>query len=682
MKNMYKIIMLLSSCLIIFGWSACDNDDLDTNQYTGGVSLNVYGPQPVVRGGTLRFLGSNLDQVRQVIIPGVDPITDIEVYQAGIPSEIRVQVPVEGPEEGYVTLVTAAGDSITTITQLTYEETIVFEGFSPASVMPGDIITITGDYLNLITEVIFSEEVTVTEDEFIEHTRYEIQVIVPDAARTGIITLSDATSDDEESTDSSDLANLIYSDEELIVGTPEVTSVTTATRFKAGEIMTITGSYLNLVDYVAFEEDVEVPSVELAEEGEEAFTVSEDATQITLTLPAEAASGTIELVLRSGVTVTATENFEVVVPSGVTVVSSSVKAGSELVLSGSDLDLVTSVSFPTVEDGTMVDGGDFTAGTSELQLTAVPETAVDGNLLLNMANGMNVEVSYTLVKPIVTSYSPATVSAGASLTIIGTDLDLVESVSFGGGSAVVPDEGGTSTSLTVTVPMDSQSGTVVLTLSNGTSVDAGTLTINEAIFCYIASMPEEEVSAGSVCMVEIVNGDKLISVEVDGETVQHMINGSTLLFNVPSTAGSNSVVKLISSNGEVEYEFSFVSDVVVETVIWTGSLELGNWANALQDLAWGGYDFSALEAGDTIVIYFTEDSSSDYWQIKLGRGSDWSILPDFQVYAGGGDAANMEAGATVFSYPLGENDVSEILNNNGLIIQGAYLTITQVAIIY
>ena len=672
MKNVNKIKTLLLSCLVLLGLSACDNDDLSTQQYTGGVSLNVYGPQPVVRGGTLRFLGSNLDQVTQVIIPGVNPITDIDVRQSGIPSEIWVQVPVDGPEEGYVTLVTANGEEITTLTQLTYEEPIVFEGFSPASAMPGETITITGDYLNLIHEVIFAEEVAVPEENFISHDRYQIQVVVPDSARTGEIILSDGAEE---------LPNWIYSEEELEVGTPTVTSITTDTRFKAGERLSINGTALSLVDYVRFE-GAEVPSAALAEDDKEPFNVNENGTNLTLTLPAEAASGTVELVLRSGVTVTASQHFEVVVPTDITVTTSRIKAGNALALSGNDLDLVTSLSFPSNEEGTTIDGGEFTVTANSLTLNTVPETAIDGNLSLNMANGMSVAVPYTLVKPTVTSYSANPVNAGETLTLTGTDLDLVTGVSIGGGSTATPIEGSTESNLTITVPMDSQSGPVSLILANGTSVESGTLNVNEAVFCYIANMPEEDIVVGTICQVEIANGDRLTEVQVDGTSVNYIVNGNNLLFNVPTTAGSNSTVKLISSNGEIEYTFPFVSGVAEETVIWTGNFDLGNRANGMQDLAWGGYDFSALQAGNTIIVYFTQDATASSWQLKLGRGSDWSTLPDFQEYAGGGDATDLTAGATSFSYQLGANDVNEILTNNGLIFQGANVTLTQISIIY
>jgi GNAT superfamily N-acetyltransferase len=94
-----------------------------------------------MRGGTLRFIGSNLDQISQVEIPGVAPITNIEVVKSGVPSEIRVVVPHDGPKPGLVKLTTKSGDVITTITELNYTE-----GLNPANItmtasaMPGDKI--------------------------------------------------------------------------------------------------------------------------------------------------------------------------------------------------------------------------------------------------------------------------------------------------------------------------------------------------------------------------------------------------------------------------------------------------------------------------------------------------------------------------------------------------------------
>ena len=402
-----------------------------------------------MRGGILRFLGSNLDQVTSIVIPGVDPVTDIEVVQAGVPSEIRITVPKDGPEPGLLTLVAADGTEITTKTELTYLEPIEFEGFSPASVHPGDVITIEGDYLNLIHEVIFSENVRVSEKDFESHSRYEIKVEVPVNARTGVIGLGDI--DELNSEDPSVFANIINSEEELTVAQPEVTEMT-ADRWKAGETVTVKGRNFG---YVA---SVLLQGTEVTE-----FETDAAGTELTFSLPAGAADGEAYLVAFSGVEVLAGE-YETVVPSGLAAEPSPVKASVTLTISGNDLDLVSSVTLPgqvTVSDYSVSDGSvSFT----------VPDTAHEGDIILGMANGKTVTVAYTLVKPAVTGYSANPAAAGSEISVTGTDLDLVTSVTFGGGIEVAVSEP-SETEFTVTVPTTAETGAVSLNLANGTSVE-------------------------------------------------------------------------------------------------------------------------------------------------------------------------------------------------------------------
>ena len=46
MKKIKNILALLVVALMGLSLTACSENDLDTNQYQGGVHLNVYGPQP------------------------------------------------------------------------------------------------------------------------------------------------------------------------------------------------------------------------------------------------------------------------------------------------------------------------------------------------------------------------------------------------------------------------------------------------------------------------------------------------------------------------------------------------------------------------------------------------------------------------------------------------------------
>lgn len=710
MKTMQTIKVLLLSCLVAVGFSACDNDDYDTQQYKGGVSLNVFGPSPVMRGGTLRFLGSNLDQVTQVIIPGVSPITDIDVRQAGVPSEILVQVPVDGPEVGYVTLVTANGTEITTQTQLTYEEPIVFEGFSPASVMPGEVLTITGDYLNLMHEVIFAEDVAVPEDDFITHTRYEITLVVPDAAQTGQIILSDGVED---------LPNWIYSEAELEVGMPTVESMITETRYKAGETVTITGTYLNLAAYVRFaaaaEEPYDFPAADLAEEGAASFSVNEEGTQITFALPAEAPSGAVELVLRSGLTVPVMEELETVKPTGLSVTQTAVKNGTDLTVTGTDMDLVVSATFPNVEEAVPLK--EVTAGRV---VVTVPDMAQSGDLLLNLASGESVTVAYQTLKPTITAFNPAALTAGEEVTITGTDFDVVAAVVFEGEGegnttveivteedrkafikeqeealkqnpdmevAPIPEVNYVDEkTLKITVPITAASCAPTLMMRNGEKVETTvTLNITPATDPVVTAITPGSVKSGEVITVTGLNINTVENFYFgDVKVTEYGTRTSTeVTLTVPAEVEPGTYyLRMINYAGS-----EIISDVPViieaaEVEIWTGSLAFGAWANGMQDLAWGGCDFSNIAAGTVINVYFTADTSATSWQLKIGRGTDWSTLPDFRVYAGGADAVDVNVTDTMFSYTFGANDVEEILNNQGLIFQGANLTLTRVTLIY
>ena len=229
MKKIKNIFALLVVALVGLSLTGCSSDDLDTNQYQGGVSLNAYGPNPVMRGGQLRFVGSNLDQIASVTIPGIPEITSIDVVKAGVPSEIRVTVPKDGPEVGYVTLKTKTDQTITTRTQLEYIEGIEITKIPEEVVMPGQTIKIEGDYLNLIYSMAFADGVLVSSNDFVSQDRYFIEVVVPEEAKTGKLefytadlTIQRTAKEEDELT-----YQTIISDEALTVGLPTTTKITT-----------------------------------------------------------------------------------------------------------------------------------------------------------------------------------------------------------------------------------------------------------------------------------------------------------------------------------------------------------------------------------------------------------------------------------------------------------------------
>ena len=615
MKKIYKLFTLFAVALMGLSLTACSEDDLDTNQYKGGVSLNVYGPSPVMRGGQLRFLGSNLDQIAQVEIPGVAPITNIQVVQAGVPSEIRITVPKDGPLPGLITLVTKTNERITTKTEVNYEEGIEITSF-PVSAMPGDVIKIEGDYLNLIYSIAFADNVVIGENDFVSHDRYYLEVIVPEEAKTGKLELytADLTTIDKSKVE----YQIIQTEKAIMIGSPTISALEGRDKAeplgtittKAGEKITVTGTYLNLA------KDVTIGGVSAVE-----LKISNDGTGIIFTLPADAPDGDILIVCKSGVEVPVGK-LNTVKPTECVAAPNPVKAGKSLTISGKDMDLINAVEF----DGTdAVTGEGITVNADKVVIKEVPEKATEGNLRLVMANGQRIEVAFTLVKPTITSYNTNPASAGSPLKITGTDLDLVKSITFGEAKNdddkfEVSDNGKT---ITVTVPMAATSGKPQFNLANGTSVEGAELQVKEAVFCYFTELPAEdaELKAGDSFVLPVANGDKLTGVEINGEACQYVITGSNqLIIGIPTTAKKGSKVRLISSNGEITYTFDFIPNTEVTTVLWTGQAVADDWKDQPYVLSDGGKELTdaGVVAGDIITFHITPLEAA--WKIQFVEG--------------------------------------------------------------
>ena len=609
MKNFKNIFALAVIALAGLSLTGCSNDDLDTNQYQGGVSLNVYGPSPVMRGGQLRFLGSNLDQVREVILPEKISITNIDVVKAGIPSEIRVTVPKDGPLPGKVILVTNTDQRIETITDLNYIEGIEITNMTAAA-MPGDVIKIEGDYLNLIYSLAFADNVVVSSNDFVSWGRYAIEVRVPEEAKTGKLELytADLTTIDKSKVE----YQIIETEKALEIGVPTISKLKGRNEVdalgnitaKAGETITVTGSYFNVVA------DITIEGVSAAD-----VSIANDGTGIKFTLPAEAPSGDIVLVCKSGVEVPV-GTLTTVKPTECSAGLEPVKAGQVLTITGKDMDLVTGVIFSNVANPV-----------TEIQVTAdyvvvtIPETAQESMSLL-MANGETVDVPFTLVKPTVTGYDNATVSAGGALTIQGTDLDLVKKVQFGESDVVEVE--GTPSAITLTVPMNATSGAPTLTLANGTTVaNVPEISIQEAVFCYFTELPGEdaELKAGDSFVLPVANGDKLTGVEINGEACQYVLSGGNqLIVGIPGNAKKGSKVRLISSNGEITYTIDFIPNTEVTTALWTGQAVADDWKDQPYVLSDAGQELkdAGVVVGDIISFHITPLDAA--WKLQIVEG--------------------------------------------------------------
>lgn len=472
---------MLVIALVGLSLTACsDGDDLSTDQYGNEISLQSFGPCPVLRGGTLYLYGTNLDQIESVNLPGADPITAYEILQSGYNSKISIQVPAEKCEPGQIVLKTKKGGEITSVSPITYREDIEITKFFVGSEGTmvgnvGDVVTIKGDYLNLMHGVIFAGSDTIKEAEFESHDRYTIQVKIPAEARTGVITLTDATKD----------GTSLETKEELTINTPEATPIKDR-NIKAGEILSIKGTSFDQIVSVKFEG----ATVDAAD------FKSQSVAEITVAVPAKATDGTFYVVTKSCIEVPV-GNIITVVPTQLVATPNPVKNGAELTITGKDMDLITGIAFPNAAESKL-----NKVETTKVTST-VPEDAQEGNITLSLDNGKTVTVAYTLVKPTVASCTPAAITAGEKTIIKGTDLDLVKSITFPGDAEMTVDDfKGTANAIAVTVPAACAGSGFKLNLKNGTTVNIdGQLSIKAATDPAIASVTPGEAIAGSTITI-------------------------------------------------------------------------------------------------------------------------------------------------------------------------------------
>jgi hypothetical protein len=123
------------------------------------------------------------------------------------------------------------------------------------------------------------------------------------------------------------------------------------------------------------------------------------------------------------------------------------------------------------------------------------------------------------------------------------------------------------------------------------------------------------------------------------------------------------------------YTVTKVTLSVLEEVIWTGTFDNTNWAGN-QDLAWGGYDWTTVSAGKTLVVTGFMTNPDDGWGcISLRHGTNWGNLPDpcpSQIDWAPDD--------TSCELTLTEGILSDIVAEGGLVITGHNITVTKISL--
>ena len=668
MKKISKIFAMLVVALVGLSLTACsDGDDLSTDQYGNDISLQSFGPCPVLRGGTLYLYGTNLDQIESVNLPGADPITAYEVLQSGYNSKISIQVPDEKCEPGQIVLKTKKGGEITSVSPITYREDIEITKFFVGSEGTmvgnvGDVVTIKGDYLNLMHGVIFAGSDTIKEAEFVGHDRYTIQVKIPAEARTGVITLTDTIKD----------GTSLETKEELTINTPEATPIKDRT-IKAGEILSIKGSSFDQIVSVKFEG----ATVDAAD------FKSQSAAEITVAVPDKATDGTFYVVTKSGIEVPV-GNIITVVPTELVATPNPVKNGAELTITGKDMDLITGIAFPNAA-ASQLNKVETTKVTS-----TVPEDAQEGDITLSLANGKTVTVAYTLVKPTVASCTPAAITAGEKTIIKGTDLDLVKSITFPGDveQTVEKFAAQNANAIAVTVPAACAGTGFKLNLKNGTTIEVKeALSIKAATDPAIASVTPGEAIAGTTITITGKNFQNIQNLYIGSYKVNRYTSrtNTEIVCQVPANAevGTYKIVMEDPDGNKIEGpEFKVVP---AEKDIATITTNMDNSAIKYPyNFTWDDTGRFRIMKADLIklgvkvgskMLFYKEAGATGQVQINnanwggIDTPADWN--GDQSCLVKVFDAAMMEA----------VNSISDGWSDTAFILQGDLKNVTKIAIL-
>ena len=784
MKNILRYSALAALLISLAALSGCRKEVLSTDQFGDGVKLASFAPNPAMRGGEIHIYGSNLQDVAEIRLGGDVTIDEYTIVKSGRQSEITVRIPLEGPEPGVVSIVDNAGNVYSSIASLTFTESMAIESFAPAEALSGDEITIKGEYLNIVQEVIFGGDVTVTE--FASQSRHELKVVLPANAVSGPVRVGDVN----ELVDQNTIPNVIYSATELTVGDPTVTEAEKAI-YKSGDTITVNGEHLDMISTINL----------TGAEGIE-FNCAGDAKSISFALPASATDGNIVLVSYAGKQFIAGE-IETVSVADLEIKSLAedgrYKAGAEVEISGSDLDLVTKLEFV---------GAEATFHLKEGKLYAeIPAAAQDGALTVTLASGKQAQTAaIEVVKPVITALGATTaVAAKDKVEINGTDLDLVTEVKNGDetqGFIACEFVCDSSEKLTVSIPREAYNGPLTVLAANGyeSVSEAITVSYDEAVSI---TFDKPSFSVGKPISISGTNLQNIESITIkdkkvtsysnrsdtamsfaipDGvgpgvyRLVLNLVSGESLTWPVPfeltapytetyiwegsedlsgwgnspylgtpnafQTAGiaEGDVIRVYFtaynswwqfknlggawnelSIAELDggctvntdncdtsagyFAFNVTADILAkltnqeswggayqcqgegviitgvslihygatEKTIWTGSFNAGGWSGN-QDLAWGNFDWSTVEAGQKLIFTVELDASQTYWQFSLRHGDNWGELPE-QVFI------NMTEGQTRVEVEMTQTNLDDLKAHNGLVITGCNYTLTQIAVL-
>ena len=432
----------------------------------------------------------------------------------------------------------------------------------------------------------------------------------------------------------------------------------------------ITGTNLESVSAVAFPGEGAVVE-------KSAFN-KVDGRDIYVNVPDASVPGQIKLMVGNEVVATSVTPITFEEPISITSVSptTGLSAGDEVTVKGDYVYNIYQAVFTSGVTGAAINAEDFTYVSRREIRFRVPLAAESGVITFN--DGADWEFEYETPLEILSatfgSLSTTTPDFGQQIQINGTNLHTVETVMFPGGVTSAFTVSEDHRTLTTNIPADTKSGTITLVLYSGASITTDEYNVPTVTITGISK--DKDIKVGDVITVTGEHFDRIQTVTLPGYGIladeEYTISGNTLTFTVPEDMTDGNLELMQNSFIMASQKLMMYSEAP-ETTIWAGSFTIGGWDAGMQDLAWGGYDWSTVKPGQVLTVYLTPDMSQGWSQIRVGNGS-WAALP------GTPDTAPLTGEDTKYTVTLTQEMIDVLVSQGGLVICGAYFTITKITL--
>jgi hypothetical protein len=364
-RNIMKLLSVMFLAVSTLVFTGCDDENDNSN---GEVTLLSFGPTGVKHGEEIVFVGQNLNKVTSInFAPSVE--IPSSAFTSVTNREIRLVVPNE-VESGKVVLKTPDTE-IESKTVFSLEVPVTITSIT-AEAKPGTNITITGDKLNWIESITFAEDLIVEKADFVSQTISELVVTVPMEAKTGFLTINSGGTE-PLTFDSAD---------PLLVKLPVVTTLQPSSIRHAADL-TLIGTDLDLVTKIAFPGGTTVLAADFKSQNE---------TTLVVAVPKNATNGKLTLTAPSGVTSQTSGSITIILPN-VTALSPSNtishQPGVTLILTGTDLDLIKTLTFPGVSTPVAT----FITQTSSELKVVIPAGVQGGTLVIKTIHDYTLPIS-------------------------------------------------------------------------------------------------------------------------------------------------------------------------------------------------------------------------------------------------------------------------------------------------